>query len=166
MLVIARRAITRDRNQDKLRRYQDQGSAMKATIASPAKTHMRIIAAVPVRVPKMMAIVPAPKATRRSLSTFQEGTTAVPVTPQTLPGAEGKPVPLVNTIRFGSRQVVRGSGGVRVLVDQAAKDGSSADPSGVEVGRGGAGRVAIAARDLLFDALVRPGGVVVRLILG
>ena len=64
------------------------------------------------------------------------------------------PVPLENTIRFGSRQVVRESGGMRVFVYQAVKDASSADPSRVEVGQGGAGRAAIAVRDLLFNALV------------
>src|SRR5213078_5233051 len=79
-----------------------------------------------------------------------------------LPG----PVPLENTIRFSDLRDVDGSGGVRVLVDQAAHDASSVDPSGVEVGQGGAERVAIAVRDVLSDALVRPGGVVMRLLLG
>jgi hypothetical protein len=74
-------------------------------------------------------------------------------------------VPLENAIRSGELRVVGGSGGVRVLVDQPAEDSSSVDPSGVEVGQGGAGLVAIAVRDLLFDALVRTGGVVVRLVL-
>ena len=80
-----RRAITRDRSQEKHRRYQDQGKATKAAIADPAKIHIRTVAAVPVRVLKMMAIVPAsiptvPRAMRRSLSTLQERTTAMPVT--------------------------------------------------------------------------------------
>jgi hypothetical protein len=74
-------------------------------------------------------------------------------------------VPLENAIRSGELRVVGGSGGVRVLVDQTAKDASSVDPSGVEVGQGGAGHAAIAVRDSLFDALVRTGGVVVRLVL-
>src|SRR6266568_2310990 len=56
------------------------------------------------------------------------------------------------------------SGGMRVFVDQAAQDRSSADPCGVEVGHGGAGGVTICAGDMLSDALVRPGRVVVRLI--
>jgi len=79
------RAITPDRSQEKARWYQGQGRAMKAAIASPAKTHVRTVAAVPVRVLKMTAIVPAsiptvPSAMTRSLSTFQERTTAMPVT--------------------------------------------------------------------------------------
>jgi hypothetical protein len=37
-------------------------------------------------------------------------------------------------------------------------------PCGVEVGHGGAGRVTICVGDMLGDALVRPGRVVVRLI--
>ena len=74
-------------------------------------------------------------------------------------------MPLENAIHSGERRVVGRSGGVRVLVDQAAKDASSVDPTGAEVGQGGAGHVAIAVRDLLFDALVRTGGVVVRLVL-
>jgi hypothetical protein len=39
------------------------------------------------------------------------------------------------------------------------------DPCGVEVGHGGAGDVTICVGDMLSDALVRPGRVVVRLIL-
>ena len=58
----------------------------------------------------------------------------------------------------------RGSGGVRVFVDQAAQDGSSVDSYGAGVGHGGPGDVTVAAGDVLCDALVRPGGVVMRLI--
>jgi hypothetical protein len=54
---------------------------------------------------------------------------------------------------------------MRVFVDQAAQDRSSADPCGVEVDNGGAGGVTICVGDMLSDALVRPGHVVVRLIL-
>ena len=75
-------------------------------------------------------------------------------------------VPLGNTIRSGDLRVLGGSGGVRVFVDQAAQDGASVDPCGVEVGHGGAGRVTICVGDMLSDALVRPGRVVVRLIFG
>lgn len=54
---------------------------MNAEIATPAKTHMKTVATVPVRVAKMLAIAPAriPTAMRRSLFTFQEGTAAMPV---------------------------------------------------------------------------------------
>jgi hypothetical protein len=76
----------------------------------------------------------------------------------------GEPVPLENAIRSGDLRVLGGSGGVSVFVDQAAQDGSSVDPCGAGVGHGGAGDVTVAAGDVLCDALVRPGGVVVRLI--
>jgi hypothetical protein len=74
-------------------------------------------------------------------------------------------VPLDNTIQSGDLRVLAGSGGVRVFVDQAAQDGSSMDPCGVEVGHGEAGGVTICVGDMLSDALVRPGRVVVLLIL-
>jgi len=57
------------------------------------------------------------------------------------------------------------SGGSCVLVDQAVEDGFSADPSAVEAGFGAAARVMFSLGDVLGDALVRPGHVVVRLIL-
>jgi hypothetical protein len=60
---------------------------------------------------------------------------------------------------------VRASGGVRVFVDQAVEDGFSADPLDVEVGHGGLGSVVSGDRDTLGDALMRPGGVVVGLVL-
>ena len=102
-----RRVITRDRNQDKLRRYQDQGRAMKAAIASPAKTHIRTVAAVPVRVLKMMAIVPSQyphgtQAMRRSLSTFQERTTAMPVIAVNMADRLDKPGVAVARLRIAS----------------------------------------------------------------
>jgi hypothetical protein len=60
-------------------------------------------------------------------------------------------------IGFGWRPVVlRVSGGVRVLVDQAAQDGFSADPFGAGVGCGDEGSMAFAVGDTLRDALVRP----------
>ena len=56
--------------------------------------------------------------------------------------------------------------GLRVLVDQAAQDRLSADPLGAEVSWGDAGSVVFTAGDALGDALVRPGSVVVHLVLG
>ena len=58
------------------------------------------------------------------------------------------------------------SGGVRVLVDQAAQDGFSADPFSAGVSCGDAGSVAFAVGDALRDALVRPSRVVAGLVLG
>jgi hypothetical protein len=52
-----------------------------------------------------------------------------------------------------------------VFVDQAAQDGSSVDPRGAGVGQGEAGGGRIPAGDMLCGALVRPGGVVVLLVL-
>ncbi len=57
-------------------------------------------------------------------------------------------------------------GGARVFVDQAAQDGFSVDPSAVEVSNGEVATVAFAIGDALGDALVRPGRVVVHLVLG
>src|ERR1035438_6107842 len=56
------------------------------------------------------------------------------------------------------------SGGVRVFVDQAVKDRLSADLLRIDVGQGGAGNVAFAVGDALAYALVRPGSVVVHLV--
>ena len=61
---------------------------------------------------------------------------------------------------------VRQAACVRVLVDQAAQDGFSADLPCVDVGQSRAVSVTFVGRDALGDALVRPGGVVVRLVLG
>src|ERR1039457_4312986 len=58
------------------------------------------------------------------------------------------------------------SGGLHVLVDQAAQDRFSADPLGAEVSCGDVGSVVFAVGDALGDALVRPGSVVVHLVLG
>src|ERR1039458_5283284 len=56
--------------------------------------------------------------------------------------------------------------GSQVLVDQNAQDRFSADPRGVEVCGGAVGSVRVAVRDALGGALMRPGGVVVLLVLG
>jgi len=66
----------------------------------------------------------------------------------------------------GDLLVFRTSGGVRVLVDQSAQDRSSADLLCVDAGHGGARSVRFAVWDALGDALVRPGRVVVHLVLG
>jgi hypothetical protein len=58
------------------------------------------------------------------------------------------------------------SGSARVFVDQAARDGFSVDPFAVEGGNGEAATVVFAVGDALGGALVRPGRVVVRLVLG
>jgi hypothetical protein len=55
---------------------------------------------------------------------------------------------------------------VRVLVDQAVEDGFPADLLCVDVRYGGAGTVAFVVGDVLREALVGPGGVVMRLIFG
>jgi hypothetical protein len=71
-------------------------------------------------------------------------------------------VPLENAIRPGDLRILGGSGGVRVFVDQAAQDGSSVDPSGIDFGHSGARGVTMCVGDVLSNALVRPGRVVVR----
>jgi hypothetical protein len=55
---------------------------------------------------------------------------------------------------------------VHVFIDQAVGDGFSADPPGAEVGDGGRGSVASGIGDVLGDALVGTGSVVVCLVLG
>jgi hypothetical protein len=59
-------------------------------------------------------------------------------------------------IGFGWRhsgiQAFRPSGGVRVLVDEAVEDRSSADLQGVEIGPDGAGSVRFVVRGALGDA--------------
>jgi hypothetical protein len=62
-----------------------------------------------------------------------------------------RPVPLENTIRSGDLRVLGGSGCVRVFVNQAAQDGSSVDPCGIEVSQGEAGGVMIPVGDMLCD---------------
>jgi hypothetical protein len=73
--------------------------------------------------------------------------------------SRSRPVPLENNDSAGDLQVFRASGGVHVLVDQAAQDGFSADLLWVDVGHGGAGSAAFFVGDALGYALVRPGGV-------
>ena len=67
------------------------------------------------------------------------------------------PVPLENAIRSGDLRILGGSGGVRVFVDQAAQDGSSVDPSGIDFGHSGVWGVTMCVGDVLSNALVRPG---------
>jgi hypothetical protein len=55
---------------------------------------------------------------------------------------------------------------VRVFVDQAVQDGFSADPLDIEVSHGGWGSVVSGIGDMLGNALMRPGAVVVRLVFG
>jgi hypothetical protein len=77
-----------------------------------------------------------------------------------------EPVPLENTIRPVACGLVVASGGVRVFVDQAVQDGFSADPLDIEVSHGGWGSVVSGIGDMLSNALMRPGAVVVRLVFG
>jgi hypothetical protein len=74
-------------------------------------------------------------------------------------------VPLENAIRLLScaSSFVRRLG---VFVDEAAQDRFSVDLLRIEAGGGGAGLLVCPVRDALVDALVRPGAVVVRLVLG
>jgi hypothetical protein len=58
------------------------------------------------------------------------------------------------------------SGGTRVLIDQAAQDGSSVNPVAVDAGNGEVATVVFTVGDALGDALVWPGPVVVHLVLG
>ena len=92
-----------------------------------------------------------------------------PVMAQCKFGRESQAVPRCPARKHdwaGNLRFVRASGGVRVFVDQAVEDGFSADPLDIEVGHGGPGSVASGVGDALSDALVRPGGVVVGLVLG
>src|ERR1039457_1978674 len=82
------------------------------------------------------------------------------------PGPTASTCPARKWDSAGDLQVFRLSGGVRVLVDQAAQDGFSADLLSVDAGHRGAGSVRIGVGDALRYALVRPGRVVVRLVVG
>src|ERR1022692_4948962 len=82
------------------------------------------------------------------------------------PGPTASTCPARKWDSAGDLQVLRLSGGVRVLVDQAAQDGFSADLLCVDAGHRGAGSVRFAVGDVLAYALVRPGRVVVRLVAG
>ena len=66
----------------------------------------------------------------------------------------------------GDRQAFCSSGRACVLVDQAVEDRFSTDLLYVDVGHGGADTVAFVVGNALRNALVRPGGVVVRLVFG
>jgi hypothetical protein len=76
------------------------------------------------------------------------------------------PVLLENRIRLLACGLVVASGGVRVFVDQAVEDGFSVDLPDAGVGDSGPRSIASGIGDALGDALVRPGGVVVNLVLG
>jgi hypothetical protein len=84
----------------------------------------------------------------------------------TLPVLRASSCPARKQDWAGDLQVFRESGDVRVFVDQAAQDGFSADLLCVDVGHGGAGSVRFVVGDVLGDALVRPGRLAVRLVLG
>ena len=58
------------------------------------------------------------------------------------------------------------SGGSHILVDQAAQDRFSADLVSVEIPCRDAGRIVLSVGDALVDALVGPGHVVMRLVVG
>src|ERR1019366_7585334 len=66
------------------------------------------------------------------------------------------PCPARKWDSVGDLQVFRLSGGVRVLVDQAAQDGFSADLLCVDAGHRGAGSVRFVVGGALRYALVRP----------
>src|SRR5271154_998031 len=80
-------------------------------------------------------------------------------------GELAEPVPLENRGPPGDPRAFIRSGGTRVLVDQAAQDRFPADPLVVEVGNNKTATAVFTVWDALSDALVRPGGVVVRLVL-
>jgi hypothetical protein len=85
------------------------------------------------------------------------------------PGQPSTTASILSRSKIGSAgelQVFGVSGGARVFVDQAAQDGFSVDPSAVEVSNGEVATVVFAIGDALGDALVRPGRVVVHLVLG
>src|SRR5208282_2105711 len=82
-----------------------------------------------------------------------------------LPLAPGGLVPLENRIRLLACGSVAASGGSAVLVDQPVQYGFSVDSLGIEVHGGDAGTFAVPAGNLLADALMRPGHVVVPLVL-
>src|SRR5260221_13603515 len=58
------------------------------------------------------------------------------------------------------------SGGAPVFVDQAAEDGFAVDPLAVDAGNGAAATVVFTVGYGLGDALVGPGRVVMRLVIG
>jgi hypothetical protein len=85
---------------------------------------------------------------------------------RTGPGPAGRaPVPLENRICLLAYGFVVESGGPAVFVDQPVQHGFSADPPGIEVYCCDAGNLAVTAGNPLDDALMRPGAVVVNLVL-
>jgi hypothetical protein len=80
-----------------------------------------------------------------------------------LPGVEG--APLENRIWLLACGFVVASGGSAVFVDQLVQYGFSADSLDIEVDCCGAGSFALMAWNPLGDALMRPGRVVVELVL-
>src|SRR5690242_21904057 len=75
-------------------------------------------------------------------------------------------VPPENTIERVTCGSCQASSGVRVLVDQVVEDGFSVDLPGVGVWLGGRRSAAPVIGDALGDALMRPGAVVMNLVLG
>ncbi len=74
-------------------------------------------------------------------------------------------VPLENRILLLVCGLVVASGGSAVFIDQTVQYGFSANSLDIEVGCGDAGNFAFAAGNSLVDALMRPGHVVVDLVL-
>ena len=66
----------------------------------------------------------------------------------------------------GELWVFRVSGGIRVFIDQAAQDGFSPDLSYVDAGHGGAGALPSPSGTRRAMPLMRPDGVVMRLVSG
>ena len=77
----------------------------------------------------------------------------------------GEPVPLENGMWLLACGFVVASGGSAVFIDQPVQNGFSADSLAIEVDCGDAGSFAVTAGDPLGDALMRPGRVVVDLVL-
>ena len=126
-------------------------------------------------------VIPSPAAARPARAPAAARTlplTAPPVRPPALgrdvvygrarvdrSGRVADRVPFENRIRLLACGLVVASGGVGVFVDQAVEDGFSADLPDAGIGNGGPGSIASGIGDALGDALVRPGGVVVNLVL-
>jgi hypothetical protein len=82
-----------------------------------------------------------------------------------LPNPIFEPVPLENRIRLLACGFVEASGGSAIFVDQPVQYGFSADSLDIEVDCCDAGNFALIAGNPLGDALMRPGRVVVGLVL-
>src|ERR1017187_6728584 len=84
-------------------------------------------------------------------------------------GAAGLPrgaVPLENRIQQVTCRIFRALGGADILVNHAVEDGFSADLPCADVGHGRGVNVGFIVGDALGDALMRPGRVVMRLVVG